>query len=118
MFFGIVDHLYLSGREKSRCKAWKEVLEGEQVESLACLQCTVASECESGLRRGGGEEACMWGQAMQGAGAQDKDLGFHFSIVKKPRRGFKQRSEMIIYVCGEEIGEWFYGAQLGGYCAF
>ena len=118
MFLCIVDHLYLSGREKSRCKAWKEVLEGEQVESLACLQCTVASECESGLRRGGGEEACMWGQAMQGAGAQDKDLGFHFSIVKKPRRGFKQRSEMIIYVCGEEIGEWFYGAQLGGYCAF
>lgn len=113
-----MDHLYLSGRKKGRCKAWKEVLEGEQVESLACLQCTVASECESGLRRGDGREACMWGQAMQGAGAQDKDLRFHFSIEKKPRGGCKQQSGMIIYVCGEEIGGWFYGAQSGGYCAF
>ena len=62
------------------------------------FECNVESEWESGVRCGKGMAG--WGQVMQGPGAQNKELGFHFSIERKPRRGLKQGSRMIIYVCG------------------
>lgn len=54
MAFHFVDHLYLSGREKSTYKAWRESLEEEQLEGLACLEYNVVNEWEAGVRCGKG----------------------------------------------------------------
>ena len=60
----------------------------------------------------------MWGggsnlwPSQAGRWNVDKDLRFYFSNKERPGRGFKQGSGMIVYICGEGIGEWFCGSQL------
>lgn len=63
----------------------------DQVQSLdkkpGGMEYNAEIKWQSGVRCGVGIE--VWGLVMQGVRAQDEDLGFYFSIKKKPWRGFK-----------------------------
>lgn len=67
---------------KPRQKAW-----WENKLIIWHLECNAEIKWQSGVRCGEGME--VWGPVMQGVRAQDKDLGFYFSIKKKPWRSFK-----------------------------